>query len=107
MCGITGYIDYKNHDGTEHLKKMVASLEHRGPDAEGHYVCTTKSEASVGLGHRRLSIIELSDSGAQPMHFQNLSITFNGEIFNYANIRSELQLLGAQFKSHSDTEVIL
>jgi asparagine synthase (glutamine-hydrolysing) len=81
-------------------------MAHRGPDGEGYAIFDTDT-AAVGLGHRRLSIIDLSEGGAQPKTFQQLHITFNGEIYNYAEIKTELEAKGHQFNSHSDTEVIL
>lgn len=81
-------------------------MGHRGPDGYG-YDFTEHEHCQVGLGHRRLSIIDLSNAGAQPMHYKDLSIVFNGEIYNYAEITKELQDKGHTFRSHSDTEVIL
>jgi asparagine synthase (glutamine-hydrolysing) len=85
---------------------MTSALSHRGPDGEGCYY-HTNSDCSVGLGHRRLSIIDLSTAANQPMHYDGLHIVFNGEIYNYNEIRNELIGLGHQFQTHSDTEVIL
>lgn len=101
MCGIlgvTGPVD-KNifYDSLERIS-------HRGPDGYGIW---HSYDESILLGHRRLAILDLSDAGKQPMHYQHLSITFNGEIFNFLEIKKELQLKGYQFKSESDTEVIL
>jgi len=81
---------------------MTDSIAHRGPDGEGFFV-----DDKVSLGHRRLSIIDLSEKGSQPMIYKHLVITFNGEIYNYIEIRTELQTLGHVFESNSDTEVIL
>jgi asparagine synthase (glutamine-hydrolysing) len=100
MCGIAGFVDTsKNIDD---LKQMASALWNRGPDDEGYYF-----ENGVGLGHRRLSIIDLSAGGHQPQFFQDMSIVFNGEIYNYKEIRTELEAKGYQFSSQSDTEVIL
>ncbi|MEI9956297.1 MAG: hypothetical protein WDM90_08340 [Ferruginibacter sp.] len=85
---------------------MNRIMAHRGPDGEG-YGIYNNDIAAVGLGHRRLSIIDLSEGGSQPQTFQSLHITFNGEIYNYAEIKKELEQKGHQFHSHSDTEVIL
>ena len=85
---------------------MNRTMAHRGPDGEGYNIYDTNF-GRVGLGHRRLSIIDLSEGGSQPMHFENLHITFNGEIYNYEEIKNELETLGHHFESHSDTEVIL
>jgi asparagine synthase (glutamine-hydrolysing) len=100
MCGILGFI------GTIEERKFeqcLTRLEHRGPDGYGIW-----SDANIHLGHRRLSIIDLSENGKQPMLFQDLYvITFNGEIYNYLEIKAELIKLGYQFYSTSDTEVVL
>lgn len=86
------------------LLDMTRALAHRGPDDEGIFI-----DQNIGLGHRRLSIIDLSLSGHQPMFYdnKNLAIVYNGEIYNYLEIRDELQKKGYQFKSQTDTEVIL
>ena len=106
MCGIAGILSpdpvYINR---ERLKKMTDAIAHRGPDAEGSWIspCT-----HAGLGHRRLSIIDLSTAGSQPMHYlDRYTIIHNGEIYNYLELRSLLQSKGYSFQSHSDTEVIL
>lgn len=106
MCGITGYIDFKKETLVEVLVGMTNKLEHRGPDGEGHEEFFT-DEATVGLGHRRLSIIDLTEGGAQPMGYNGNWITFNGEIYNFRQIKEELIKLGHDFNSDSDTEVIL
>ncbi|MES2588762.1 MAG: asparagine synthase (glutamine-hydrolyzing) [Bacteroidota bacterium] len=106
MCGISGYVDYGSNISSEILEKMTNIMSHRGPDGFDTYIHTSDSFC-IGLGHRRLSIIELSDGGKQPMHFNNISITFNGEIYNFKEIKQELIELGHQFNSNSDTEVIL
>jgi asparagine synthase (glutamine-hydrolysing) len=106
MCGISGFIDF-SHSSTESiLQSMTNALQHRGPDGEGiHFEHVQKYQ--LGLGHRRLSIIDLKDTGKQPMHYKHLSITFNGEIYNFKEIKHDLEQLGHIFFSHSDTEVIL
>jgi len=103
MCGITGLINCGN---AEILKKITSLLAHRGPDNEG---IKWFDDTYSGVGHRRLSIIDLSSAGHQPMTNEkgNLWIVHNGEIFNYMDIRKELINKGFNFKSHSDTEVIL
>ena len=106
MCGITGFADFRNRSSEEILKKMTDSLAHRGPDGEGLYFHQTDRSA-VGLGHRRLSIIDLSAAANQPMHYDGLHIIFNGEIYNYEEIRNELISKGHHFVTHSDTEVML
>lgn len=103
MCGIAGFTGQTNPDI---LHKMTDALTHRGPDAEGFY---SDAAAGVHFGHRRLSILD-HQGGAQPMHSTcgNFAIVFNGEIYNFRELRKELTTLGATFKSdHSDTEVLL
>lgn len=106
MCGITGFIDFNKKSSIETIKKMTATMPHRGPDGQGEYFYEHEN-AAVAFGHRRLSIIDLSHAADQPMHFEHLSLVFNGEIYNYNEIREELIALGHQFQTHSDTEVIL
>jgi asparagine synthase (glutamine-hydrolysing) len=85
---------------------MTDSLAHRGPDDAGYEVYEA-GPAQIGLGQRRLSIMDLSPLGHQPMHFEQLSIVFNGEVYNFKEIQAELKALGYSFRSESDTEVIL
>lgn len=106
MCGISGFADFTNKTGRDILEKMNRIIAHRGPDGEG-YGFYHAPNAGIGLGHRRLSIIDLSEGGKQPQTFQSLHITFNGEIYNYKEIKKELEQQGHRFQSHSDTEVIL
>jgi asparagine synthase (glutamine-hydrolysing) len=106
MCGISGFVDFNKKTERATLEKMNRMLNHRGPDGEGYGIYNTDS-AVIGLGHRRLSIIDLTEGGSQPQTFGSLHITFNGEIYNYAEIKKELEQKGHQFHSHSDTEVIL
>ena len=106
MCGIAGFVSSRHSSLKEDLVSMTSSVSHRGPDGEGHYIHQC-DDIAVGLGHRRLSIIDLSAAANQPMHFEGLHIIFNGEIYNYNEIRTELISLGHQFLTHSDTEVIL
>ena len=106
MCGIAGFVNFNSKSSKETVKRMAASLAHRGPDGQGEYF-HNGSDWQVGLGHRRLSIIDLSTSANQPMHYDGMHIIFNGEIYNYNEIREELIKLGHQFQTHSDTEVIL
>jgi asparagine synthase (glutamine-hydrolysing) len=104
MCGIAGVLNFKAEGvPADLLQQMVGMIRHRGPDASGVYTA-----GQVGLGHARLSIIDLS-GGQQPMSNadQSLWITFNGEIFNYVELREELVQKGYRFATHSDTEVIL
>jgi len=106
MCGIAGFIDFKKQTPEPVLADMACAVSHRGPDGQGLYQATT-SNASVGLGHRRLSIIDLSTAANQPMHYDGLHVIFNGEIYNYNEIRDVLIQKGHHFQTHSDTEVIL
>ncbi|RYF87436.1 MAG: asparagine synthase (glutamine-hydrolyzing) [Chitinophagaceae bacterium] len=106
MCGIAGFADITKKSGQQQIQAITATLQHRGPDGNSTYFVETPY-ATIGLGHCRLSIIDLSSCGTQPMHFENLHMVFNGEIYNYQEIRDELEGLGHQFVSHSDTEVIL
>lgn len=105
MCGITGIFHFNDHPvSSVILKKMTNALAHRGPDGEGIWV-----DKHIGLGHRRLAIIDLTETGKQPMHAHDhrYTITYNGEIYNYKELRKELESEGLQFYSQSDTEVIL
>lgn len=105
MCGITGVFNFDKEKkiSNELLKRMADTIAHRGPDGEGYFIDT-----SIGLAHRRLSIIDL-ERGDQPMFNQrkDISIVFNGEIYNYIELKEELIKLGHSFSTHSDTEVIL
>ena len=106
MCGIAGFVDYKKQSSKEILEKCTDTLLHRGPDGGG-YEFLENELCQVGLGHRRLSIIDLSTAASQPMWYKNYCIIFNGEIYNYAEIKVELGKLGHSFSTHSDTEMIL
>jgi len=106
VCGITGFIDFKNNSDAAILDKMTLSLASRGPDGQGVYF-QQLNDCQVGLGHRRLSVIDLSVAANQPLDYDDLHIVFNGEIYNYDEIRKELITIGHTFKTHSDTEVIL
>jgi asparagine synthase (glutamine-hydrolysing) len=110
MCGITGVIGFDNslQINESKLKKMASYLKYRGPDREGYYV-RRNADYSVALAHKRLSIIDLSKKGDQPLfsHSGNSIIVFNGEIYNYQELKRFLQKEGAHFNSNSDTEVIL
>lgn len=106
MCGITGFIDSYKRTSKTILDEMTATLNHRGPDDSGTALYLD-DYALVGFGHTRLSIIDLSPAGHQPMEYQNLSIIFNGEIYNYLEIKEELIDRGHRFQSTSDTEMIL
>lgn len=103
MCGIGGIVSKKNKKINERLiDAMMSVIEHRGPDGMGKYI-----NGSVALAHRRLAIIDLSENGIQPMQYRNKVITFNGEIYNYIEIREELKGLGYTFQTETDTEVLL
>lgn len=112
MCGFCGVIGPASRAGADDVAAMNETLSHRGPDDAGVWYAQFPVAAEafeVALGHRRLSIIDLSPSGHQPMqaHDGALTIAFNGEIYNYRELRRELMGLGACFRSESDTEVIL
>ena len=105
MCGIAGLINTNGeYISSKILKQMTDSIAHRGPDGEGQWI-----ENNIGLGHRRLAIIELSDLGRQPMHSLDgrYILTYNGEIYNHKEIKFELISNGYEFKGESDTEVLL
>ena len=107
MCGIAGIIRHKPSSDTEnYVSKMTSMLIHRGPDDEGVWC-----EGQVGLGHRRLSIIDLSISGAQPMtsHCNRYVLVYNGEIYNHLELRRILETKGIppKWRGHSDTETLL
>lgn len=106
MCGITGFIDFKSNSSESVLKNMLTTMHHRGPDGSGVFY-QQRENFSIGLGHRRLSIIDLSTSASQPFYYQDWVIVFNGEIYNYVEIKTELEVLGHAFVTNSDTEVIL
>ena len=106
MCGITGFIDYTKKTDISILMKMTDVLHHRGPDDSG-YSFYSRGSINIGLGHRRLSILDLSKSGHQPMKYRNLEIVYNGEVYNFREIRKELEQYGYSFNSNTDTEVII
>ena len=106
MCGITGFIDFARSSSENTLERMTNTLFHRGPDGSGIQLLN-EAKAQIGFGHRRLSIIDLSEHGTQPMQFEHLWICFNGEIYNYQEIKDELSSLGHSFVGGSDTEMIL
>lgn len=100
MCGITGF----NWEDKELIRAMAGSISYRGPDQEGYF-----TDAGISLGFRRLAIIDLSKQGSQPMFNEEgtLCVVFNGEIYNFQELRTTLEKKGHKFKSHTDTEVIL
>src|SRR5207244_2816375 len=105
MCGIAGVL-HRDGSPAAHvlLKAMTDAIAHRGPDGEGQFV-----DGAAGLGHRRLAIIDLSPLGRQPMTTPDgrYTLTFNGEIYNFQELRSELTVRGHAFVSRSDSEVLL
>src|SRR5450631_725591 len=98
MCGIAGIISINSKNlSKERLKNMTDSIAHRGPDGEGFWINTTNQ---AGFGHRRLAIIDLSGQAAQPMHYAGrYSVIHNGEIYNYIELREELQKKGYSFRT--------
>lgn len=108
MCGIAGFLrldsEIPRSEGLARLSRMTQAIAHRGPDGEGAW-----TDGRCGLGHRRLAVIDLTPAGAQPMQTADarFTIVFNGEIYNFQEIRRELEEAGAAFASNSDTEVIL
>ncbi len=106
MCGIAGFIDFHKKSTKSNIQSMIEPLNHRGPDGEGVSLFKSKN-AIIGFGHKRLSIIDLSQAGKQPMALNHLHITYNGEIYNYKEIKNELLELGHHFNGESDTEMIL
>jgi asparagine synthase (glutamine-hydrolysing) len=106
MCGIAGVFDLDNSNiNLSRIKQMTDIISYRGPDGDGHWI---NGQQTLALGHRRLSIIDLSNMGSQPMHYMNrYTIVFNGEIYNYIELREELLKKGYTFHSTSDTEVLM
>jgi asparagine synthase (glutamine-hydrolysing) len=109
MCGITGFLNIgtlRRDDARAVLQRMTDAIRHRGPDTDGLW---QSADGQVNLGHRRLSIIDLSDAGAQPMATADgrFTLVFNGEIYNFPELRAQLEALGCRFRGSSDTEVLL
>jgi asparagine synthase (glutamine-hydrolysing) len=105
MCGICGIFNMNGEPvSVINLREMTDAIAHRGPDGEGFY-----TDSFIGLGHRRLAIIDLSPAGHQPMLTQDeqSAIVYNGEVYNFQELRAELESLGRQFRSRTDTEVVL
>ena len=105
MCGIAGMLSLDGEPASVVvLRRMTDSIRHRGPDGEGHYV-----DGPLGLGHRRLAILDLSPAGHQPMMSSDgrYVLSYNGEIYNFLELRTELEAAGVQFRSRTDTEVLL
>ncbi|MDI9339159.1 MAG: asparagine synthase (glutamine-hydrolyzing) [Sediminibacterium sp.] len=125
MCGISVAYQFNSafsESDWQSFEKSLMVIRHRGPDGSGITLFNTETgilndveepfsrqpfSANLALGHVRLSILDLSEAGKQPLHYERYTITFNGEIYNYIEIRSELQGLGYTFRTHTDTEVIL
>src|SRR3954447_2842705 len=103
MCGIFGEVAYQGGAGRS-MGPALAAMRHRGPDASGEW-----TDGVCALGHRRLAIIDLSDAGRQPLDNEDgtVWITFNGEVYNFADLRTELEGLGHRFRTRTDTEVIV
>jgi asparagine synthase (glutamine-hydrolysing) len=105
MCGLVGFRSVKYYyEFSKDLDRAVSCLTHRGPDDSGFFY---DKEMGIGLAHRRLSIIDLSSAGRQPMTSDDVSIIYNGEIYNFKEIRKTLEGYGHKFKSNTDTEVVL
>ncbi|HEY2093561.1 MAG TPA: asparagine synthase (glutamine-hydrolyzing) [Thermoanaerobaculia bacterium] len=106
MCGINGIFAYGGAAPVDRAELIACrdAMQSRGPDSDGLWV---SSDGRAGFGHRRLAIIDLSPAGAQPMHYGSLTIVFNGEIYNYQELRDDLLARGHTLVSHSDTEVML
>jgi len=107
MCGITGIISYNSNVNQKELDSLTDALSHRGPDGRGTFI-----DNNVGLGHRRLSILDLSNAGQCPMKYKTIDgrtywITYNGEIYNFLELRAELKQHGYHFNTETDTEVVL
>ncbi|MFZ5818736.1 MAG: asparagine synthase (glutamine-hydrolyzing) [Chloroflexota bacterium] len=105
MCGIIGVFNFNGEPvAGQNLQKMAAAIAHRGPDGDGVYL-----DGQIGLGHRRLAIIDLSPAGKQPMFSEDgqYVLIYNGEIYNFRELRSELEELGYRFRSRADSEVLL
>src|SRR4051812_12781273 len=110
MCGIAGFVDLaRSTNATEMMStllRMISTLRRRGPDDSG---CWTDPKSGVALGHRRLSILDLSPEGHQPMFSScgRYCVVFNGEIYNFLELRRRLEREGCHFRGHSDTEVLV
>ena len=102
MCRIVGIKKRKGSIKEGLLAQMRDTMAHGGPDAANSYI---SPEGLLGLGHRRLSILDLSEAGNQPMYYKHWVVVFNGEIYNFMDIRTELEQLGMKFSTGSDTEM--
>ncbi|MBL7929425.1 MAG: asparagine synthase (glutamine-hydrolyzing) [Bacteroidia bacterium] len=108
MCGIAGFVDFDGQSTIDTVRQMADTLEYRGPDDSG-YELFDFANTQVGFGFRRLSILDLTPAGHQPMHFEEAGLTamLNGELYNFTEVKTELEKLGHTFKSRTDTEVLL
>ncbi|WP_311568589.1 asparagine synthase (glutamine-hydrolyzing) [Photobacterium arenosum] len=106
MCGIFGIVDYTKKTDVDFVKQCTDKLHRRGPD-NGGYNIVQDEHFNLGFGHRRLSIVDLSENGNQPFEYENLLLVFNGEIYNHKALREELTSLDYKFTSTSDTEVAI
>lgn len=106
MCGIFGIVDYTKSIDIDFVKRCTDAMYRRGPDNGGYHV-DNEDNFSIGFGHRRLSIVDLSDNGNQPFEYDNLTLVFNGEIYNHKILKEELLKFNYQFTSSSDTEVAI
>ncbi len=105
MCGIAGIYRFDSAKvSREDLKRMTDEIAHRGPDGEGFWI---SEDLNIGFGHRRLAILDLDKRSDQPFRFKNLVLTYNGEIYNYLELKEELETMGYEFKTSSDTEVLI
>ena len=106
MCGIAGWVG--SRIDKSNIAEMLDAISHRGPDGTGYKSLPVSDDCEAVFGHVRLSILDI-ESGAQPMvsHCGRFTITYNGEVYNYIELREELEGLGATFRTNSDTEVIL
>jgi asparagine synthase (glutamine-hydrolysing) len=102
MCGISGIISKANLSVDQHQLKSISDImQHRGPDSQGFF-----THQNVGLAHNRLSLLDLSSNGNQPFKNDTHALIFNGEIYNWKELRSELEYGGTKFNTNSDTEVL-
>ncbi|MEL7236463.1 MAG: hypothetical protein AAGK74_18310, partial [Chloroflexota bacterium] len=103
MCGITGLYHTDGQPADAHtVQRMIDLLAHRGPDGDRVW-----TQGSVGFGHRRLAILDVSTAADQPMHYDDCTLTFNGEFYNFKGVRQHLEALGHTFHTTGDTEVLL
>ncbi len=106
MCGITGFVDFRKRSNLQLVRSMTDVMIHRGPNDSGYEMVETDN-CQIGFGHRRLSILDLSPLGHQPYHHQDNILVYNGEIYNFQEIKQGLEESGISFASHSDTEVLI